>query len=364
MLDSLASFISKKSAVEEHYFNINYIRFVDDAKPYKRGTVIFSDGKIIPPYPRIGRFFILEEGIKKFFKEPYYIEEKADGYNIRITHYEGTPLAITRGGFVCPFSTDRLQDFFPFKDFFSKFPDLILCGEIVGPDNPYMELHPPYIQSDITFKLFDVYNLSENRFLLPEERYTLTGFINIEEVRCFGKYSTEEINDVRDLISKINEEGIEGVVFKSSEKKLRYFKYSTPEINIKDIEADIDLLLELPAEFFIQRLVRYALAASELNCHNSKNANRIGTIFTDSFMKILEEFKSKGKISREYTLYFNIYENIDEFLELENRASSLIKTRVISVENCGSKFKVTIEKTFLKATSKLSRLIRGLPLYD
>lgn len=364
MFESFGEYLSQRKAVEEDYRGIKYIRFVDDARPYKRGTVVFDNGKIVPAYPKIGRLFILEEGLKKFFREPFYIEEKADGYNVRVTHHEGNPVAVTRGGFICPFSTDRLMDFYDFKGFFRQFPEYILFGEIVGPNNPYMELHPPYIEFDIGFRLFDIFDLKEFRYFLPQERYEFADKYQIPQVEKYGIYTSEEFERIKSLVLELNNRGIEGIVFKSSEKNQKYYKYATPEINIKDIEVDIDLLLELPAEFFIQRIVRYVLSSSELNYQKNSDAERTGKILIKGFAEVVEEFQRKGSISRQYVLYFNHPENVEEFIKLENRASSLIKTRLISIEKEGSKFKVTLEKTFLKATTRLSRLTRGFPLYD
>jgi putative ATP-dependent DNA ligase len=154
------------------------------------------------------------------------------------------------------------------------------------------------------------------------------------------------------------------VVFKSSEKPQKYFKYATPLINLKDIEADVDLLLELPAEFFVQRIIRYVISSMELDCFDEKEAIRLAHAFTKGFMKVLKEFKEKGKVSRNYVLYFNNPDNISEFIKLERRASNLIKVNVKSIIKEGDKYKVIIEKTFLKATSRLSRLLKGYPIYD
>jgi putative ATP-dependent DNA ligase len=363
MQEAVKQALELKKAVYETYRDIQYIRFVDDSKIFKRGTIVIGD-TIIPPYPKIGRLFVLEEGLKRFFKEPFYIEEKADGYNIRVIYYKERPLAITRGGFICPFSTDRLKDFYNFNEFFRKYPELVLCGEIVGPNNPYMELHPPYITFDVAFRLFDIYDLKENRFLLPEERYKIADTFQIPQVTRYGLYTTGDIERIKELVLKLNAEEIEGVVIKSAQRHLRYFKYATPIINIKDIEADIDLLLELPGEFFIQRIIRFALSSLELGYDGKEATNRLGEIFIENFKKIVQEFRESGKISRQYVLYFNEEKNIEEFLKLENRASDLIKVKLIGVEREQNKYKVTIEKTFLKATSRLYRLIRGYPLYD
>ncbi|MEO0272951.1 MAG: RNA ligase [candidate division WOR-3 bacterium] len=364
MQKNFETYISSKKAVLESYLDVNYIRFVDDVRPYKRGTVVLEGNIIFPPYPKIGRIFVLKEGLERYFKEPFFIEEKADGYNIRVFNYKGRPFALTRGGFICPFSTDRLLDLYNFRKFFEYYPDYMLCGEIVGPNNPYMELYPPYIKFDIEFRLFDIYDMKRETFLLPEERYKIVEELKIPSVYCYGKFDISKLGSITDLILRLNSEGIEGVVFKSENKPQKYFKYATPQINIKDIEVDIDLLVELPAEFFIQRILRYVISSQELNYPVEKDLERVSNAFILGFKRVLEEFKQKGKVSRDYVLFFNNPDNITEFLKLERRASNLIKVHLKNIEKDGQKYKVTIEKTFLKATSRISRLLKGYPIYD
>lgn len=364
MFKDFESFISSKKAVLDSYLDVSYIRFVDDARPFKRGTVVFEGNIILPPYPKIGRIFVLKEGLERYFTESFFVEEKADGYNIRVFSLNGKTFALTRGGFICPFSTDRLMDLYDFKNFFQHFPNYILCGEIVGPNNPYMELYPPYIKFDIDFRLFDIYDIKSGTFLLPEERYKIVEEFKIPSVFLYGKFNVSQIDTIKNLILKLNAEGIEGVVFKSENKPQKYFKYATPQINLKDIEVDIDLLVELPAEFFIQRILRYVISSQELGYSDDKDVARISNAFIFGFKKVLEEFKQKGKVSRDYILYFNNPDNITEFLKLERRASNLIKVNLKNIEKEGERYKVTIEKIFLKATSRLSRLLKGYPIYD
>ncbi len=364
MFDFLEKALSEKKAEAETYLEIRYFRLTDDLKPYKRGTVIFEDGRVIPSYPKIGRLFVISEGLKRFYKEPFFIEEKADGYNVRITQFDNKIIALTRGGFICPFTTDRLKDFFNFESFFKNYPNLILCGEVVGPNNPYMELSPPYILEDVAFRLFDIYDISQNRFLFPHERYKIADDFNIPHVERYGLYTSEDVKKINELILSLNQRGIEGVVFKSAEKPQKYFKYATPSINIKDIEADIDLIFELPADFFIQRIYRYAISSVELDYKNDEEVERLGKILISKLVEYLNFFKRNGKVSRTYTIYFNNEENALEFVKLENRASRVIKVRVISLTKVNNKYQLTIEKTFLKATSKLQRLFKGYPLYD
>ena len=357
--------LQRNIIVEEYYFDFPYLRFKDDYKKYKRGTVVLEGNIIIPSYPKIARIFVLEEGIKRHFRESFFIEEKADGYNVRVVKNKGETYGITRGGFICPFTTDRLRDLADFNSFFEQYPYYVICGEVVGPNNPYMELYPPYVKEDIAFLAFDIFDLQEERFLLPEDKYQIFKETGIPSVNVYGSFGPDMIEAVKDLILGLNQKEIEGVVFKSSTKPRKAYKYSTPLINIKDIEADAELLLDLPGQFFTQRILRFILSVTELNIPVGEEIKlRIGRAFIDEFKKCVKKFYVKGKVTREYTLYFNSLDNIYEFLKLEKKASTHVKIELKSIERSGNKYKVKLEKVFWDSTSKLKRITRGNVLYD
>ncbi len=66
--------LQKKEALHINQFkDILLVRLTHDYKNYPRGTV-FYEGGLIPGYPRIMRVLHLENGIKRYFKERFYIE--------------------------------------------------------------------------------------------------------------------------------------------------------------------------------------------------------------------------------------------------------------------------------------------------
>lgn len=83
----------------------------------------------------------IESGVPRHFKGSFFAEEKVDGYNAKVVNVAGRILAFTRSGQVCPFTTDRILDFLP-TPFFEDHPEWIICAEIAGPDNSYIEAHP------------------------------------------------------------------------------------------------------------------------------------------------------------------------------------------------------------------------------
>jgi len=102
--------IRKKKARSETFLSFEYLRFSDDFKEVPRGTAFFQE-TVIWGYPHIGRIFMLEKGVAEQFKDPFWVEEKVDGYNVRIFRVGDEIIALSRGGYICPFTTDRVPDF-------------------------------------------------------------------------------------------------------------------------------------------------------------------------------------------------------------------------------------------------------------
>jgi len=102
--------LKKNKLKSEVYGDLEYLRFTDDFKDIPRGTVLLKD-TILWGYPHIGRIFQLSTGIREQFEGPFWVEEKVDGYNVRVFTHNGDVYALTRGGYVCAFTTDRVRDF-------------------------------------------------------------------------------------------------------------------------------------------------------------------------------------------------------------------------------------------------------------
>jgi len=77
-----------------------------------------------------------------------------NGHNVRLLSIDGDVVALTRGGFICPYSTEVAARLLP-ADVFEKNPRLVLCGEMVGPENPYVP-KDVYPTDTIDFYLFDI----------------------------------------------------------------------------------------------------------------------------------------------------------------------------------------------------------------
>ena len=75
------------SIVDELTFkNTSFQRMKKNFKGFNYGEVIFDYDRIIPQYPSIYRCYNFKKALKNHFQEvdSFIVEEKLDGYNVRI----------------------------------------------------------------------------------------------------------------------------------------------------------------------------------------------------------------------------------------------------------------------------------------
>ena len=164
-----------KGRAEKREEEIEYYRFLKKTRAIARGTVIVGN-RIIFGYPKIKRIFTLEKGIKRNINaETIYIEEKIDGFNIRVANIDNSIYAFSRGGFIEPFS-EKVREI-RLESFFSDNSEKVLCGEMIG-NTPYTE---PTKKYDVKFLVFDI-DAGDGSYLPVEEKYRLLDRYGIESV--------------------------------------------------------------------------------------------------------------------------------------------------------------------------------------
>ena len=295
--------LETRSVVQDRFERLQFLKFNKDIAPFSRGTLVFTIRDIIPECPKTRVIYNLENGIKKHFGDtPFYVEEGIAGYKARITKVLNKVVVITRGGYICPFSTERVTDFFDVEKFFHENPDLVLCGTIAGPDNPYVREHPSYIKEDINFYLSDIIKKVSGERLSQDEIKNISEKYNIPHARVFGKFTTEKLNDLWGIIDLIEDEENYGILLKDEEGKRRHLLYMTPTGNIDELLHSSGYYLELPHVHYIQRILRigYHLAQHELKSESvNKIAERLGEALLLPFAQSLKETVAAKKTIEE-----------------------------------------------------------------
>ncbi|MCK5689661.1 RNA ligase [Myxococcota bacterium] len=363
--DEVVAQAIEAAKISELEFNgIPYLRFREDVHHWRRGTVRIG-GHWIQAYPSIGRIFVLKRGLEKNFPDEFWLEEKMDGYNIRVVRLDGQIIPFSRGGFVCPFTYDRLPDLVDLHPFFDEHPQRVVCAEIAGPENPYIQAENARIKEDIEFFAFDLMDLDTTGFVPLATRDELFEKYKIPRARSFGAFNFQKCDEVRELIVQLGHDGSEGLVIKPPEVGVRA-KYVTPDINIDDIRHDATLLMELPADFFKNRIIRLAIDLDDLKLRERKEemAQALGDALLTGALEALTQLHKSHTVSKVFSVRLRSTKNVDRLMEHLNSASTKIQVREISRSVEGEYCRLIFQKTYLKSTATLFTILDGQLIFD
>ncbi|WP_456423054.1 RNA ligase [Thermococcus sp.] len=355
-----------KGGIEEDTFNgIHYVRFRDSARNFRRGTVVFEDGTVVSGFPHIKRIVQLENGVRRIFKsKPFYVEEKVDGYNVRVVKVKERILALTRGGFVCPFTTERILDFIS-EEFFRDYPNLILVGEMAGPENPYLIEGPPYVKDDIQFFLFDIQEKGTGKSIPAEDRYKLAEEYGIPQVNVFGLYDRSRIDELIGLIEKLSDEKREGVVMKTPDMK-KIAKYVTPYANINDIRIGARIFFDLPGGYFMGRISRLAFYIAERKIRGENfddYAKALGEALLRPLAEVIEEVSRGHEVEETFRVRVK---NISTAHRMVNHFERLgLKIYIEDIEELKNGYwRITFKRLYPDVTREIKELWNGRAFVD
>lgn len=248
----------------------DYYRFDKGISGIEAGTAVFQHRdniRVVKGFPKIQRAIVLDPTLKIHFEgiSTIAIEEKMNGYNVRIAYIDGKVIALTRGGLICPYTTEKVREEIG-SDFFMDYPDLVLSGEMVGPDNPYV---PKNIYPDvksISIFIFDIREKNTGKSLTIEKKYELCTRYNIKTVRYYGEYPIQSAADIVTVIIKeLGEEDREGVVIKDPEMNQPAIKYTSSQSTNNDLKYAFQFYNDYGRDFFFSRVIREGFQSMEWN---------------------------------------------------------------------------------------------------
>lgn len=273
-LKSLQESIIKRSSWPEPRLS----RFEKASSGIEAGTAIFDSGEIVFGYPKIKRVMMLRPAINRYFSERIAVEEKMNGYNIRVASIDGEVISLTRGGFICPYSTEVARRLIP-EDVFLDHQDLVLCGEMVGPENPYVpkDIYPT---DSIDFYLFDLSKKNFKGSLGVHRTHEFAQEHEIKSAPFLGEFRREKAyQDIAAMVKQLGRRGHEGVVLKDPENKVQPLKYTSSQSNCGDLEVAFRYYNDYALDFFVSRVIREGFQSVEYNEseeEQNERAQRIG----------------------------------------------------------------------------------------
>lgn len=361
--DVVAAAEEKGQLSEEHLGHWHYRRVARSFRSLTAGTAWLGD-TLVYGYPKIGRVSRLDTGLKAQFSHAFWAEEKVDGYNVRIFQHAGEVLAITRRGYICPFSTDRIADFVDIR-LFEAHPELVLCAEIAGPENPYNRDSPPYITQDVALFAFDLMRKDRQGFLPHEDKERLLREYAVPEVCQYGRYEIEELPRLAELALHLDRTGREGLVFKEDSARDRRAKYVTGRINLEDLRVGSAAVKQLPAEYFTQRILRLGLFLDEHHIAPGPDLYReLGEVLIEGVMEAVNRWRQEGKVADHFRCRFHRQENAELMLEALYRLLGKGHVQRQLLKRQGEYHVLEFSKVLPKTTGLLAHLLQGGLVFD
>ena len=268
----------------------------------ERGTVLVGE-TAVRGFPSIPRVLVLETGIPTYFDGPVAVEEKLNGYNVRIADVDG-PLAFTRGGHVCPYTTRVARDVLDLGPFFDAHPEKMLCAEFIGAENPYTAHDYPEVDS-VGARIFDVRDRETGRPMPVDERRAVAAEYDLPQPELFGVFEPEAAVDaVRETARELDRREREGVVMQSADGR-DLLKYTTGYQHRADLAFGFSLPFDYGQDFLFSRLIREGFRAVEFEEDDealAERAHRIGEAILEPMVETIRQVKAGETVGERHTV--------------------------------------------------------------
>ncbi len=344
----------KKGKAQLKKEDIDYVRFRSSFKGVERGTVI-TGKRIIWGFPHIKRIFTLEKGIKKNISEgTVYLEEKIDGFNVRIAKTGGKIYAFSRGGFLEFFVTEKVREL-GLEKFFEDHPKYVLCGEMLG-NTPYTK---PTNEFDVKLFVFDIDD-GHGNYLPCEMKYELLRKYNIPSVPLIGKFKADDFKKLNRLALDFNKARREGIVIKS-ESRRELVKYVNPNADIDDIGNCSYLFFDMPFGFFNQRMLRSAFFIRDYGLDRKKYGKELGDFYYKGIVRALDDIASGKNIEEEFEI---LVKDETVWEKIRKHAGKEVKLNLIFKRKEKNGTRIRFSKTYLRTTRLLRAYLNGRGMTD
>ncbi len=334
------------------------LQFKKDVGNIESGTFIYFGEKIevIRGFPKIRRTLILSPTLKTHFEDEVAVEEKMNGYNVRIASIDGRIIALTRGGYICPYTTKKALELLDPDDFFKENPGLVICGEMVGTDNPHVSHYYEEI-GQLGFRIFDLREKTSNRPFAIKKKIKILEKYDLPPVRLFGIYDLDEAPErIKEIVKKLGDTGREGVVIKDPKMEIPPLKYTSSQAHAKELKYAFTFPFDFGRDFFFSRVIREGFQAFEFSESDDKlqeRAHRLGESILYPMVKIIK-YVSEGNVAGE-----DMVIDVEDYSEAQEFIQHL---RDLGISATITKFedgKAYIRRIHHSTTDKITNYLRG-----
>ena len=340
------------------------LRFDKEISHIERGTVLYekdSSFEIIMGFPKIRRAMVLDPTIKKHFigLEKVAVEEKMNGYNVRIATANEEIIAITRSGYICPYTTQKAKEKLNLK-FFEDFPEFVLYGEMVGPDNPYVSKDIYNVES-VEFYIFDIREKNSGKPLSISKKQEILEKYGFFQVRFFGEILLETApKEIEEIIRKLGEKEHEGVVIKDPEMILSQLKYTSSQSNCSDLRHAFKFYNETGRDYMLSRIVREGFQTvewKEKDDEFKKRCMQLGESILDPLRESIRSVKDGQRIYEEARIRVRDLKTVADFEDYLKRLG--VDAVFEEPQAVGEEYLVTIRKLNKSTSDKTQAIWQG-----
>ncbi|MCC7561115.1 MAG: RNA ligase [Methanobacterium sp.] len=245
--------------------DLDAIQFRKGLGKMEAGTMVIKGEsmEVIRGFPKIRRTLMLHPALEKHFPREVAVEEKMNGYNVRIAQVNGRIVAFTRGGYICPYTSRKATQILDLDEFFQNYPEMVICGEMVGTLNPYVSHYYPEV-GKLGFRIFDLREKLTNKPLPVLDKRELLADYHLEPVRLLGIFPVKEApENIMEITNELGKNDREGVVMKDPQMELEPLKYTSSQAQAAELEYALSFPFDLAQAFLFSRIIREGFQAHE-----------------------------------------------------------------------------------------------------
>lgn len=295
------------------------IQFRKGLGSVEAGTMVImgDEIEIIRGFPKIRRTLMLHPALEKHFTGDVAVEEKMNGYNVRIAQIDDRIIAFTRGGYICPYTTRKANEILDMGEFFREHPEMVICVEMVGTLNPYVSHYYPEI-GKLGFRIFDLRKKLTNEPLPVMEKRKLLLDYGLEPVRLLGIFSVKEAPaKIMGIVSDLGANNREGVVMKDPMMQLEPLKYTSSQAQASELEYALSYPFDLAQAFLFSRIIREGFQAHEMAESDDKvreRALRMGESILYPMLETIKRVKNGEVAAEDLVIEVENKEEAEEFI--------------------------------------------------
>ncbi|OPX58724.1 MAG: ATP dependent DNA ligase domain protein [Methanobacterium sp. PtaB.Bin024] len=300
--------------------NLEAIQFRKGLGSVEAGTMVImgEEIEVIRGFPKIRRTLLLKPALEKHFTGGNVaVEEKMNGYNVRIACIDHRIFAFTRGGYVCPYTTRKANEILDLDLFFQENPDMVICGEMVGTLNPYVSHYYPEV-GKLGFRIFDLRKKITNTPLTVMDKRELLEEYGLEPVRLLGIFSVKEApKKILEIVKDLGYKDREGVVMKDPMMQLEPLKYTSSQAQASELEYALSYPFDLARAFLFSRIIREGFQAYEMaetNDELRERALRMGESIIYPMLGTIKKVKEGEIAAEDLVIEVENQEEAEEFI--------------------------------------------------